>query len=166
MLQVFTHVCDLVEETFVSLLNVNIFKWNTSFFMVVTQQKIRPPLEVRLDPPHPLPPPASQPPPSRSKSSGSNKHRWANQSRPPSHTHSKHIKESGEHAKFTCTRTRRPFLTLWARSARSPRTQPPSLPPGRASRLPALMADFVCIDTAPQTCTAERGQRCPAGGSA
>lgn len=44
MLQVFTHVCDLVKETLVSQIDVHIFKWNTSFFMVVTQQKIRPPL--------------------------------------------------------------------------------------------------------------------------
>lgn len=38
---------------------------------------------------------------------------------------------------------------------------PPSWP---SSRLLALIADFVCIDTAPQSCTAVRGQRCPAGG--
>lgn len=38
---------------------------------------------------------------------------------------------------------------------------PPSWP---RSCLLGLMADFVCIDTAPQSCTAVRGQRCPAGG--
>lgn len=38
---------------------------------------------------------------------------------------------------------------------------PPSWP---TSRLLGLMADFVCIDTAPQSRTAVQGQCCPAGG--
>lgn len=40
--------------------------------------------------------------------------------------------------------------------------RPSSLPTG--TRFSSLMAKDVCIDTTPQSCTAVRGQSCPAGG--
>lgn len=117
-------------------------------------------------PPHPLPPPASHLPQGPNPLAQTNIGGLIS----PGHHHT-HIQSTSKRVENTQSShapgrgVRSSHSGLVQQGRRAPNL-PPSLPPGRASRLPALMADFVCIDTAPQTCTAERGQHCPAGGSA